>query len=102
MGAHAYGRRTDGDLVGDLHRVAHFPARGPVGITDARAAARWKCAIGMLPPARSQTPTVHAGGSPPTARQLLRELVDVAAAVPWFASAPLLRGWHRRWGATDA
>ena len=56
----------------------------------------------MSPAARSKTPNVHAGGPPPTARQLLRELVDVAAAVPWFLSAPLLRGRHRRWGATDA
>ena len=56
----------------------------------------------MSQAARSKTATVHAGGPPPTARQLLRELVDLAAAVPWFLGALLLRGRHRRWGATDA
>jgi len=59
-------------------------------------------ALAMSPPQISQAPDVHAGGPPPTARQLLRELADVAAAVPWFAGAPLLRSWHRRWGATRA
>jgi hypothetical protein len=32
----------------------------------------------------------------------VRELLDVAAAVPLFATAPVLRRWHRRWGATPA
>jgi hypothetical protein len=45
---------------------------------------------------------VHASGRRPTSRQLARELRDVAVAVPLFATAPLLRHWHRRWGATDA
>jgi hypothetical protein len=34
-------------------------------------------------------------------RPWLREAVDVAATVPLFLTAPLLRPWHRRWGATD-
>ena len=38
----------------------------------------------------------------PTLRQFAREAGDVAVAVPMFAAAPLLRRWHRRWGATDA
>jgi hypothetical protein len=42
---------------------------------------------------------------PPTAvrvpRPWLREVVEVAAAVPLFLAAPLLRPWHRRWGAND-
>jgi hypothetical protein len=33
--------------------------------------------------------------------QLAREISDVALAVPLFVAAPLLRHWHRRWGATD-
>lgn len=44
---------------------------------------------------------VHAGGPRPTFRQLARELRDVAVAVPLFVSAPLVRRWHRRWGASD-
>jgi hypothetical protein len=44
--------------------------------------------------------TVHVGGSRPTARQLAREIVDVAVALPLFAIAPLVRPWHLRWGAT--
>ncbi len=45
---------------------------------------------------------VHVGGPRPTPIQFAHELADVAAAVPLFAAAPLLRHWHRRWGATDA
>jgi hypothetical protein len=45
---------------------------------------------------------VHVAGSRPTPRQLARELRDVAVAAPLFVTAPLVRHWHRRWGATDA
>jgi hypothetical protein len=45
---------------------------------------------------------VHVNGPRPTARQLAREVSEVALALPLFATAPLLRHWHRRWGATDA
>jgi hypothetical protein len=38
----------------------------------------------------------------PTAADLARQLRDVIVDVPRFAAAPLLRPWHRRWGATDA
>jgi hypothetical protein len=31
----------------------------------------------------------------------VREISDVALAVPLLVTAPLLRHWHRRWGATD-
>jgi hypothetical protein len=44
---------------------------------------------------------VHAGGPRPTVRQLTRELRDVAVAVPLAVSAPFVRRWHTRWGATD-
>ena len=44
---------------------------------------------------------VHVSGPRPGANQLAREILDVAAAVPLFATAPLVRHWHRRWGATD-
>jgi hypothetical protein len=37
---------------------------------------------------------------PPTAADLARELRDVAADLPRFLIAPLLRPWHRRWGAS--
>jgi hypothetical protein len=37
---------------------------------------------------------------PPTAADLAREVRDVVADLPRFATAPLLRPWHRRWGAT--
>ena len=41
-------------------------------------------------------------GPRPTPRQLAREVRDVAVAFPLFATAPLARHWHRRWGATGA
>jgi hypothetical protein len=45
--------------------------------------------------------TVHAGGPRPTSTQLLRELRDVAVAVPLALVAPLIRPWHARWGASE-
>ena len=46
--------------------------------------------------------TVHVGGARPTTRQLAREVVDVAVALPLFIVAPFVRRWHQRWGATEA
>jgi hypothetical protein len=46
--------------------------------------------------------TTHVSGPRPTPAQLVRQVLDVAGALPWFATAPLLRRWHHRWGATDA
>jgi len=40
--------------------------------------------------------------SSPLHHRWAREVRDVVAAVPLFVSAPLLRPWHTRWGATDA
>lgn len=45
---------------------------------------------------------VHVRGPRPTFTQLAREVRDVAVALPLFATGPLVRHWHRRWGATDA
>lgn len=45
---------------------------------------------------------VHVNGPRPTPGQLASEVRDVAVALPLFITAPLLRHWHRRWGATDA
>jgi hypothetical protein len=53
-------------------------------------------------PASGTEHRVHVGGPRPTPRQLIEEIADVAVAVPLFATAPLLRRWHRRWRATDA
>jgi hypothetical protein len=36
------------------------------------------------------------------ARELLRQIGSVAADLPRFATAPLYRPWHLRWGATEA
>lgn len=36
----------------------------------------------------------------PTKRQLAREIASVLADIPRFATAPLYRHWHQRWGAT--
>jgi hypothetical protein len=36
----------------------------------------------------------------PSARDLAREVRDVVADLPRFLTAPLLRPWHRAWGAT--
>jgi hypothetical protein len=49
----------------------------------------------------SASTIVHAGGPSPTLRQLLSEIGDVATSLPFFLTAPLYRGWHKRWGATD-
>jgi hypothetical protein len=38
----------------------------------------------------------------PTQRELLTEFRDVAHDLPSFLTAPLYRGWHLRWGATQA
>ncbi|MGY1699818.1 SRPBCC family protein [Geodermatophilus sp. SYSU D00766] len=38
----------------------------------------------------------------PTAADLAREVRDVVADLPRFLTAPLLRPWHRHWGATPA
>jgi hypothetical protein len=38
----------------------------------------------------------------PTAADLAWQGHDVVADLPRFLAAPLLRPWHRRWGATDA
>ncbi|GAB3243968.1 hypothetical protein [Nocardioides dilutus] len=38
----------------------------------------------------------------PTVAELATEIRAVAADLPRFATAPLFRRWHQRWGATDA
>ena len=37
----------------------------------------------------------------PSPRQRLKEVWAVAADIPRFAKAPIYRGWHQRWGASD-
>jgi hypothetical protein len=37
----------------------------------------------------------------PTVRELAHEIAAVAADLPRYATAPLYRRWHLRWGATD-
>jgi hypothetical protein len=44
----------------------------------------------------------HVSGPRPTWQQLAHEVRDVAVALPLFATAPVVRRWHQRWGATDA
>jgi hypothetical protein len=39
---------------------------------------------------------------PPTAADLARQVRDVVADLPRFLTAPLLRPWHRTWGASRA
>jgi len=45
-------------------------------------------------------PTHVASTGHATKRQLAREIVNVLEDLPRFATAPLYRHWHRRWGAT--
>jgi hypothetical protein len=55
-------------------------------------------------PGPSGAPTpVPNGWTPasPTAADVAREVRDVIADVPRFLTGPLLRPWHRRWGATS-
>ncbi len=54
----------------------------------------------MPPTASEPTQTAHVSGRRPTPSELARELRDVAVAVPLAVTAPLLRRWHSRWGAT--
>lgn len=37
----------------------------------------------------------------PTTREVLAEIGTVVADLPRFATAPLYRPWHQRWGTTD-
>jgi hypothetical protein len=46
--------------------------------------------------------TVHVRGRRPNGAELANEVFDVAKALPLFATSPLLRRWHQRWGASDA
>jgi hypothetical protein len=54
----------------------------------------------MSPTNSRPAQTVHVSGPRPTPSQLVRELRDVAVAAPLAVTAPLLRRWHSRWGAT--
>ena len=45
-------------------------------------------------------PTLVASTAHATKRQLAREIVNVLEDLPRFATAPLYRHWHQRWGAT--
>jgi hypothetical protein len=56
----------------------------------------------MSRPLTDSTHTVHVSGPRPTTRELAGEIRDVVVAAPLFLAAPLLRHWHRRWGATNA
>ena len=38
----------------------------------------------------------------PRKRQIARGTLDLLTGLPLFATAPLYRHWHMRWGATDA
>ena len=38
----------------------------------------------------------------PRKRQIARGALDLLTGLPLFATAPLYRHWHMRWGATDA
>lgn len=50
----------------------------------------------------TETSMAHARGPRPTPRRVLDELGAVMMALPWLATAPLLRRWHLHWGATAA
>src|SRR5512133_2736335 len=54
----------------------------------------------MSPTKSRAAQTVHVSGQRPTPSQLVRELRDVAVAAPLALTAPLVRRWHGRWGAT--
>jgi len=52
-------------------------------------------------PASSSGPSVTpASPARPTAADVARQIRDVLADLPRFLTAPLLRRWHLRWGAT--
>lgn len=45
---------------------------------------------------------VSSGGVPTSERRIGRAVLDAFSGVPLFVTAPLIRRWHMRWGATDA
>jgi len=49
----------------------------------------------------AQTSTLRQRRPRPSVRELAGELLAVGADIPRFATAPLYRRWHQRWGATD-
>jgi hypothetical protein len=54
----------------------------------------------MSPTNSTPAQTVRVSGRRPTRPEFVRELRDVALAIPLAVTAPLLRPWHSRWGAT--
>lgn len=58
--------------------------------------------MSTVPSNQTEERVVHVTGPRPTLGQFIHELRDVVVAVPLFATSPLLRHWHRHWGATDA
>ena len=55
----------------------------------------------MAQTSMAQTSTSVQRRPRPTTRELAHEIGAVVADLPRFATAPLYRTWHRRWGATD-
>ncbi len=49
----------------------------------------------------AQTSTPPQRRPRPSTREFAREIGAVAADLPRFATAPLYRRWHQRWGASD-
>jgi hypothetical protein len=45
---------------------------------------------------------VSSGGAPTRERRIGRAVLGALSGVPLFVTAPLIRSWHTRWGATKA
>lgn len=46
--------------------------------------------------------SLSSGGAPTSERRIGRAVLDAVSGVPLFVTAPLIRRWHTRWGATKA
>jgi hypothetical protein len=58
--------------------------------------------VSHRPTQRAESTEVPGPRAPaPAGSELLRQLRDVISDVPLFLVTPLLRPWHRRWGATS-
>ena len=98
-------RLPDRAVAGGLRQPSHVDPRRPSGtapMTGPRVLpASTASSNGSATQSALDSPPRWAP-PPPTPADLARQVRDVVADLPRFLTAPLLRPWHRRWGATRA
>src|SRR5207249_2558634 len=64
---------------------------------------RSPCCLGLSTGAVHRSGIVmHENAMTAPKRRFGHQILELVAALPLFATAPLYRHWHLRWGATDA